>query len=60
IKQANDSICEPIQSEQRVRDKIVHDYAIAERRYARNRERSEQAKEPEVPSHKPNYPSMGM
>lgn len=60
IKQANDSIREPVQSEQRVRDKIEQDNAIAERRYARNRERSEQVKEPDTPSHKPNYPTMGL
>lgn len=60
IKQANDSIREPVQSEQRVRDKIEHDNAIAERRYARNRERSEQVKERDTPSHEPNYPSMGL
>lgn len=60
IKQANDSIREPVQSEQRVRNKIDHDNAMAERSYARNRERSEQTKEPDTPSHKPNYPSMGM
>lgn len=60
IKQANDSIREPVQSEQRVRNKINYDNAMAEMRYARNRERSEQAKEPDTPSHKPSYPSMGM
>lgn len=60
IKQASESIREPVQSEQRVRDKIDHNNAIAERLYARNRELSEKVKEPDTPIHRPSYPSMGM
>ena len=51
IKQANESIHHPIQSEQRVRNKIEYDIEIS---------RSEITRDDDVPSQKYNYPSMGL
>ncbi|HBV3198690.1 TPA: relaxase/mobilization nuclease domain-containing protein [Klebsiella pneumoniae] len=60
IKQANESIREPIQSEQLVKASKPREEPFAELRREYDREQREKIKEPETPSHKPNYPSMGM
>lgn len=39
---------------------LISNNAVAERRHARNREMSEQIKDPDSPRHKPNFPSMGL
>lgn len=60
IKQANDSIREPIQSEQLVKASKPREEPFAELRREYDREQHEKIKEPETPSHKPNFPTMGM
>ncbi|MEH9102539.1 hypothetical protein RAF55_26935, partial [Klebsiella pneumoniae] len=60
IKQANESIREPIQSEQLVKDSRPREEPFAELRREYDRGQRDKVKEPDTPSHKPSFPSMGM
>lgn len=60
IKQASESICEPVQSEQRIRNKINYDNAMAEMSYSRNREKPGRVEDSDSPVPRQNYPRMGM